>query len=113
MTIAMARPVLAAVSPGWTAAWTAALTELELGVEEAEAVLRAGHSPAPSTWRPPLNLGQLPAPLRERAQALLDRQLNVARSLAEAAERSRRHIQMINQVRATPEAVPVYLDIAG
>jgi len=112
MTIAMVRRVSAA-APGWTDAWSAALAELELGVDEAEAVLRAGHAPAPSTWLPPTNLGRLPAPLLERAQALLGRQLEVARSLAEAAEHSRRHLLVLDQVRAAPEALPVYLDTAG
>lgn len=112
MTIVMVRPVSAA-TPGWSDAWSAALAELELGVDEAEGVLRAGHVLAPTTWLPPTNLGQLPAPLRDRAQALLGRQLEVARGLAEAAEHGRRHLQVIDQVRAAPEAPPVYLDTAG
>ncbi|RYV50027.1 hypothetical protein [Pengzhenrongella frigida] len=113
MTIVMARKVAAVSAPTWNAAWSDALAELELGVEEIEAALRAGHSPAATTWQPPTNLGQLPAPLRDRAQALVNRQLHAARALAEAAEHSRRHLQVLDQVRATPEAAPVYLDTAG
>jgi len=113
MTTVLALPTAAA--PGWTTAWSAALAELELGVDEAEALLRAGHEPdvAAAVWVPPTNLGLLPAPLRERAQALLARQLHVARSLAEAADHSRQHLRVLDLVRLVPEATPVYLDTAG
>jgi len=107
------RPAVPA--PGWSTAWSDALAELELGVDEAEALLRVGHATGPTgpAWQPPTTLGQLPAPLRERAQALLHRQLRVARSLAEAAEHGRRHLHAVDHLRATPEATPVYLDTAG
>lgn len=113
MTTTLTRAGSAA--PGWTTAWSNALAELELGVDEAEALLRAG-DPSPITtypWQPPTHLGQLPAPLRERAQALLARQLHVARGLAEAAEHSRRQLRLLDKVRVSPEATPVYLDTAG
>lgn len=113
MTIILARRVEAASAPAWSTAWSSALAELELGVEEIEAALRAGQTPAASTWQPPTTLGLLPAPLRDRAQALVGRQLHVARALAEAAEHSRRHLQVLEQLRATPESLPVYLDTAG
>ncbi|MGV8968418.1 MAG: hypothetical protein ACOH2F_19300 [Cellulomonas sp.] len=112
MTLAMVHRV-AGSAPAWTAAWSDALAELELGVDEIEAALRAGQAPAASTWQPPTHLGQLPAPLRDRAQALVTRQLHAARALAEAAEHSRKHLAVLDQVRATPEATPVYLDTAG
>ena len=111
MTIVLARTT--GVAEGWTSAWSLALAELELGVDDVEASLRAGRVPAVLPWIAPTNLGQLPAPLRERAQALLTRQLHAARELAEAAEHSRKHLAVLNQVRATPEATPVYLDTAG
>lgn len=113
MNAVLVRPVESAA--GWVTAWTRALAELELGVGEAEALLRAGHENAPvgPAWQPPTHLGVLPAPLRERAQALVTRQLQVARSLAEAAEHSRRHLRVLDQLRAAPETTPVYLDTAG
>ena len=112
MTVTLAR--VGARAAGWSSAWSDALAELELGVDEAEALIRIGHEVAPvAPWIPPTHLGQLPAPLLERAQALLARQLQVAVSLAEAAEHSRRHLRAMEHLRATPEAIPVYLDTAG
>ncbi|QTE29858.1 hypothetical protein [Pengzhenrongella sicca] len=103
-------------APEWTAAWSTALAELEIGVDEAEALLRAGTDdplPPARPWLPPSHLGVLPAPLRERAQALVARQLRVAQSLAEAADLSRRHLRVLDQVRPVAETTPVYLDTAG
>jgi hypothetical protein len=102
-------------APAWTAAWCAALAELECDVDEAEELIRVGHATGPEgpAWLPPSDLGQLPASLRDRAQALVARQLRVAQSLTEAAEQSRRHIRVIDQLRAAPESLPVYLDAAG
>jgi len=101
-------------APGWLDAWTDALRELELGLEETTRLLTVGATGGPvRAWVPPTQLGRLPASLRERAEALLARQLDVARSLAEAAEHSRRHLQILDQLRSVPEAVPVYLDTAG
>ena len=111
MTIMLART--SGVSAGWNSAWSDALAELELGVDEVEAALRAGRMPAVLPWIAPTNLGLLPAPLRERAQVLLARQLHAARTLAEAAEHSRKHLAVLDQLRASPESSPVYLDTAG
>jgi hypothetical protein len=110
-------------SPAWSAAWADALAELEMSVDEAESLLRAAHttgaadiaavSAAGHGWQPPTNLGQLPAPLVDRAKALLDRQLRVARQLAEAAAHSRRQLRAVEGMRATAESGPVYIDLAG
>lgn len=120
MTTVLSRP---AGSPAWSAAWADALAELEMSVDEAEGLLRAAHATAPVDvdavsavgygWRPPTGLGQLPAPLVDRAKALLDRQLRVAQQLAEAAAHSRRQLRAVESMRATAETSPVYLDIAG
>lgn len=110
-------PRLAA--PTWDAAWSTALTELELDVAKAEALLRADHVPAKgpaatvAQWRPPVGLGPLPASLMTRAQALLDRQLDVGRRIAEAANLSRRQAAAAEGMRSRPPAVPVYLDTEG
>lgn len=121
-------PATAASTDRWTVAWTRALEDLELDVAAAESLLvatrhgrevpavhgpdrvggvRSGDRPA---WRPPSGLGPLPASLQSRAQALLERQLDVARRTAEAALLSRRHSQAAEAMRARPPAVPVYLD---
>ncbi|GAA2726498.1 hypothetical protein [Cellulomonas aerilata] len=120
MTAVLPRP---AGSPAWSAAWTDALAELEMSVDEAEALLRAAHTRGAvdvaavagvgSGWQPPTGLGQLPAPLVDRAKALLDRQVRVARQLAEAAAHSRRQLRAVEGMRATAESGPVYIDTAG
>ena len=105
----------------WDRAWTAALHELELDVEESEALLRAVHAgadlPAPgdvmrARWQPRRGLGQLPIPLRERASALLDRQREVTRQLLEAAHATRKHARAAASMRESAPAIPVYLDVA-
>ena len=110
-------PRLAA--PVWDAAWSAALTALELDVAQAEALLRTDHVTATASavivapWRPPVGLGPLPASLVTRAQALLDRQLDVGRRIAEAAHLSRRQAVAAEGMRSRPPAVPVYIDTEG
>lgn len=120
MNAVLPRP---AGSPAWSAAWADALAELEMSVDEAETLLRSARRSAPldvhaltvvgSGWQPPANLGQLPAPLVDRATALLDRQVRVARQLAEAAAHSRRQLRAVEGMRATAESGPVYIDTAG
>jgi hypothetical protein len=108
--------------PAWEAAWSAALGAMELDVERAEALIRGSRSVAvgatsdvgtPPVWRPPTGLGLLPASLVARAQALLDRQLDVARRTAEAANFSRRQALAAEGMRSRPPAVPVYIDTEG
>ena len=114
MTAVLAGDV--AVAPGWDRAWADALAELELSVDEAEALLHAGHAaarPSLAVWQPPSGLGQLPAPLVDRARALLGRQVRVAQQLAEAAAHSRRQLRAVEGMRRDVEATPVYLDTAG
>ncbi len=105
-------------APAWDTAWSDALAELELSVDEAEALLRAGHAERTgplraATWQPPSGLGQLPAPLVDRARAILTRQLRVAQQLAEAAAHSRRQLRAVDGMRADSEASPVFIDTAG
>ncbi len=95
----------------WDAAWEAALAQLELDVEVAERMLAHDHVPQPADpWAPPTNLGPLPAELADRARALLGRQLEVGRRLAEAALLAKRHGQVAQAMRAVPPSVPVYID---
>ncbi|MBX9246632.1 hypothetical protein ICW40_17720 [Actinotalea ferrariae] len=97
----------------WGVAWEAALSELELDVAAAEAMLSLDHiadAPPRDPWAPPTALGPLPAPLVDRARTLLDRQIEVGRRLAEAAELSRRHSRAAQALRQAAPSVPVYLD---
>lgn len=97
----------------WEAAWASALTALEMDVDAAERMLALDHiadAPPRDPWAPPVGLGPLPATLGERARALLDRQIEVGRRLAEAADLSRRHSRAAEAMRQAPPAMPVYLD---
>src|SRR5690606_7025139 len=100
---------------GWVQAWEAALTALELDVAQAEAALAADHlEPVPvERWAPPQLDGPLPFALLDRARALHERQVEVARRLGEAARLSRRHQRAAEAMRAGGAAVPVYVDVAG
>ncbi|TQL01642.1 hypothetical protein [Cellulomonas sp. SLBN-39] len=103
----------------WHARWEQALHEMELDVESAERLLEAAHLPdvadvaRAAAWRPPSGLGALPLPLRDRAQALLDRQLDAAARIAQAVVVSRRHLHATRTIEARTPAVPVYLDTQG
>lgn len=95
------------------AAWESALAALEVDVVAAERMLaldRIAQTPV-SRWAPPTGLGPLPLALADRAKALLDRQIEVGRRLAEAAELSRRHLRAAHAMRATEPSAPVYLDL--
>lgn len=101
---------------GWTAAWSSALDALELDVEQVERDLVHAHLvdaealSEPRAWQPPAGLGPLPASLRDRAQAVLERQLDAARRTAEALVASRRHARASQAMRPRQLDVPVYLD---
>ncbi|BDO43441.1 hypothetical protein [Cellulomonas sp. NTE-D12] len=108
------------MTTGWSDAWEQALDALELDVAAAELLLAAAHgtgggmAPAVRTWRPPVDLGPLPASLEERARTLRDRQLEVAKAVSEAVVRSRRQLAATRAVLGTvAERRPVYVDIDG
>ncbi|NHC47089.1 hypothetical protein [Motilibacter aurantiacus] len=73
------QPVGSAPEGDWSTAWVDALTELELQVEQAEAMLRSESAdlPAPLAWSPP-ELPPIPPDLIERARLVHARQLDVA-----------------------------------
>jgi hypothetical protein len=98
------------------AAWVRALDALEVDVAAAEELLRTAHLASvedvarSAVWQPPRDLGALPVSLQERGQALLDRQLDVARRTAEALVRSRRHLVAADALRPGRPDLPVYVD---
>lgn len=96
----------------WVVAWEAALTalELDLGLAERMLTLRDIALDPPDPWRPPAGLGPLPAALADRARALLERQVETGRRVAEAAALARRHARAAQGMRSAPEAAPVYVD---
>jgi hypothetical protein len=108
-------------SPGdpqsWRGAWTAALDELEMDVEETEAMLADGHrmarTPRANPWQEPQNLGALPLELKPRADEILTRQLAAAEEIARRLTVTRQQQAMTARIE-TGEAVnrPVYVDRA-
>ncbi len=101
------------------AAWVDALTNLEMDVATAEAMLDNDHLPSVeavaqlAAWRPPTGLGPLPASLQDRAQTLANRQQSAAEAITRAMVANRRHLAALNQIRETPPSRPVYLDMEG
>lgn len=105
----------------WDEAWSRALADIELDVGKAEQLLcdiHAGRDLPPSDqllqarWAPPRGLGPLPLPLVARATALVARQQEVSRRLAEATHVNRRHARAAGALREGAPAVPVYVDVA-
>jgi hypothetical protein len=105
----------------WRAAWAAALDELELDIERAEALLSRDHSVRDAhtdellqgvTWTPPGDLPPLPAELVDRARAVLDRQTAVAAGLALAMTVNRRQALLAARMSAEVAARPAYVDRA-
>ena len=104
---------------GWRSAWEAALADLDLELDAAEALLASTRSAgaaeavlALGSWTPPANLGQLPESLAERAQAVLDRQLQVIEDLAHAAVRSRQQLEVGRRMLPAEPAAPLFVDAA-
>jgi multidrug efflux pump subunit AcrA (membrane-fusion protein) len=105
----------------WRAAWAAALDELELDLERAEALISRDHSVRDAngedllrgvTWTPPDHLPPLPAELVDRARAVLDRQTAAAAGLALAMSVNRRQALLAARMSAEEAARPNYVDRA-
>lgn len=101
----------------WRASWERALDDLELDVDEAEALLaeerRNKEIPVVKPWSPPADLGPLPLDLRPRADAILQRQIAVAQHIATALVGNRRQAAALSKIEtggngSSPR--PVYLD---
>jgi hypothetical protein len=95
--------------------WATALDRLELELILAERRLEDPTRPAPETWDEPDLLGPIPADLRERALALLDRQHQVRVAMTALLGSIGRQHDFANRVdratRRTGQAV--YLDVMG
>jgi hypothetical protein len=109
----MHAPPAYATESDWISAWVAALDELELSLDESEALLR-GEAPgtAAAPWAPPTLEGPMPVDLRTRALALHHRQQQLMRATAEAAVALRRQAALTSRMStARGEPSPIYLDI--
>ncbi len=102
----------------WRNAWVAALDELDLSIEQAEALLVSDHEAreyrVPDPWQPPQGLGPLPLDLKPRADAILARQLATSRALAQAMVVNRQQSALLSRVDQTRRGVPrpAYIDCA-
>ena len=96
------------------AAWVEALDQLEVDVDEAEALL-ASNQPEPlPEWEPPPVRGPLPEDLVPRARLVLERQLAVAHLLTQRLASNTQQQRLTRAVRATGQPdVPVYLDVTA
>ncbi|HET6153354.1 MAG TPA: hypothetical protein VFE15_10370 [Marmoricola sp.] len=101
----------------WHDAWGAALDELELDLDQVEAMLaderRNAELPPADLWRPPTELGALPLELKPRADEILTRQLKAAEEIGKRLTRNRRQFAVTSRIE-TGEAVkrPAYVDRA-
>lgn len=109
---------MAALPPDdFHAAWVAALDQLELEVDRAEAMLRENDPLAapqvPGSWTPPAIASPLPGDLVDRARDILDRQLAVSAEIAHTMMGNRRHAAYVRQLGTSARReIPVYVDTA-
>lgn len=98
----------------WRAAWTTALDELELSVEQAELLLHTPEAAPLPPWRPPQLAGP-PAPAQlERARRLLARHLRVTHDITDAMTATRQQLALTAKMtRNRPQETPVYLDVTA
>jgi hypothetical protein len=99
----------------WTAAWTAALDELELTLDQTEELLGGADPVVPAPWSPPQLAAPLPPELLARAQDLLARQREVMAQTATAMSGARQSLALVGKVAdaggARRPAHAVYLDV--
>lgn len=105
-------------SVDWSTAWTAALDDLELTLEQTEQLLRGDHAALPTIaepWSPPQLAAPLPAELLERAQSLLARQHLLMAQTATAMCGARQNLALVGKVADAAgvrrPAQAVYLDV--
>ncbi len=106
------------MAPGWDASWAQALDALELDLTDTEAMIERLHAdaawvPQPRpVWTAPAQ--PLPAPLADRASALLERHRRAAEQLTRALVANRRQQRLAAQLDATTYSTPspFYVDAA-
>lgn len=100
----------------WSTAWTAALDELELTLEQTQALVE-GRAPTsePRPWTPPQLASPLPSHLVERARSLLARQHQMIETTTAAVAGTRQTKAFVGRVvdSSTLQRRPaaVYLDV--
>lgn len=115
----MSADMLRAQPDRWIDAWSTALDGFEMSLAEAEQLVATGHlidsafESLTLSWGAPAHLGPLPPALKDRATAILDRQLEMATHLAEAARSARQHLQVVEGLRQRAPSTPVYIDTVG
>jgi hypothetical protein len=101
---------------GWGTAWSAALDDLELTLEETERLLSGDTDmPTPAPWTPPELGGPLPSELLTRAQTLLQRQQQVIARTSDTMTGARKSRALLGKVADVAgvrrPAQAVYLDV--
>jgi hypothetical protein len=101
---------------GWGTAWSAALDDLELTLEETERLLSGDPGlSTPAPWTPPELGGPLPEELLTRAQTLLQRQQQVIARTTETMTGARKNKALLGKVADVAgvrrPAQAVYLDV--
>jgi hypothetical protein len=99
----------------WTAAWTAALDDLELDVQQTELMLASSLPAVALTqsrqWVAPTGLGPIPLSLHERARRINARQLETAKRLTLALSATRRESDLAHRLsQFGPHHAPLYVD---
>lgn len=102
----MTSPAVAEGAAPWRTAWADALDTLELDLAQAEALLAARQPSAPvdertsshPLWTAPDLPGPLPGDLRDRARAILERQVRVSKSLVRAIAVTRREMELARRL---------------
>lgn len=103
----------------WAQAWACALDDLELTLDQADALLRGDWTEAQgldivTAWALPELRGPMPVDLRTRALELHHRQQRLLQEAARAAAVLRRQAELAARISTFPsEPSPRYLDITA
>lgn len=102
------------MTDSWEAIWRTALDELELSVDQAEALLHSAEPEPLPPWQPPALTGPPPPDQLERAHRILERHLRVSHDLAEALAATGQQLRLTGAMaRNRPQERPVYLDVTA
>lgn len=93
-----------------TARWAAALDEFAECLAEQEQQLAARRPELVTPYRPPADLGPLPAELADQARALLARSDALSGQVQAAIAGVSRQLQLARRMTREKAAVPAYVD---